>query len=60
MRPIDAHSLERLIRNRLKWHKSYDIEEVLQDIKDAPTIGSGNRKKSRLKTARNTHFKRIE
>ena len=60
MRPIDAHSLERLITNRLKWHGSYDIDEVLQDIRDAPTIGLGNKHKSRLKDARKKHLKRIE
>lgn len=60
MRPIDAHSLERLITNRLKWHGSYDIEEVLQDIRDAPTIGGSCRRKSRLKDALKKHFRRIE
>ena len=38
MRPIDGDSLVRLIKIRLKWHKDLTIEEVIDMIKEAPTI----------------------
>lgn len=38
MRPIDADSLVRLIEIRMRWHKSYTKEEILNDIKQAPTL----------------------
>jgi len=55
VRPIDATSLERLIRIRLKWHKSYSIEEVLQDIKNAPTIDLDNVHESCTEEASQAH-----
>lgn len=38
MRPVDADSILRLIRIRLKWHKELDVDEVIDIIKDAPTL----------------------
>lgn len=38
MRPIDADSLIGLIGIRQSWHTGYTIDEVIQDIKDSPTL----------------------
>lgn len=38
MRPIDADSLLRLIKIRLKWHKDLDIEDIIEMIREAPTV----------------------
>lgn len=38
MRTVDADSLIRQIKIRVKWHKDYTIEEVIEDIKSAPTV----------------------
>jgi hypothetical protein len=38
MRNIDADSLIRAIKVRLKWHKDLEVEEVIRMIKDAPTV----------------------
>lgn len=54
MRPIDADSLVRLIQTRLKWHGTYTIEEVIRDIKDAPTLNTLEYKKC-TKDARKKH-----
>ena len=40
MRDIDADSLIRAIKVRLKWHKDLDVEEVIQMIEDAPTVNT--------------------
>lgn len=40
MRNIDADSLIRAIKIRLKWHKDLEVEEVIQMIKGAPTINT--------------------
>lgn len=38
MRAIDADSLIGLIGIRQAWHTGYSVEEVVEDIKQAPTI----------------------
>ena len=38
MRSVDADSILRIIRIRLKWHKELDIDEVIEIIRDAPTL----------------------
>lgn len=38
MRQIDADSLLRLIKIRQKWHKNLDVDEIIDMIRDAPTI----------------------
>lgn len=38
MRAIDADSLIGLIKIRQAWHTGYSVEEVIEDIKDSPTI----------------------
>lgn len=38
MRPVDADSILRIIRIRLKWHKELDIDEVIEIIREAPTL----------------------
>ena len=38
MRAIDADSLIGLIKIRSAWHTDYSIEEVIEDIEQAPTI----------------------
>ena len=55
VRLIDATSLERLIRNRLKWHKSYSVEEILRDIRDAPTINPKDLHESCTEEAQQAH-----
>lgn len=50
MRPIDADSLLRLIKIRKKWHKELDIDEIIDMIRDAPTIDENC-----TKDARETH-----
>lgn len=51
MRPIDADSLIRMIQIRYAWHKDYTIEEVIEDIKAAPTVEVG-KDESRCDTLR--------
>lgn len=38
MRTVDADSLIRQIKIRVKWHKDCTIEEIIDMIKDAPTV----------------------
>lgn len=40
MRAIDADSLIGLIKIRCAWHTGYSIEEVLEDIEQAPTLNT--------------------
>ena len=44
MKIIDGDSLARMIEIRYAWHKDYTIEEVLEDIKQAPEINSTDKK----------------
>ena len=43
MRAIDADSLVRLIRIRSKWHDGLTVEEVVEMIKEAPTLEDKDR-----------------
>lgn len=47
MRLIDGDSLVGLIKIRLSWHTDYSIDEVIQDIKDAPEINTVNKNEIR-------------
>ena len=38
MRAIDADSLLRQIKIRRKWHKEISLDEVIEMIKQAPTL----------------------
>ena len=38
MRAIDADSLIGLIKIRKAWHTGYTIDEVIEDIKNSPTL----------------------
>ena len=55
MRPIDADSLVRLIEIRMRWHKSYTKEEILNDIKQAPTLTLEELHENRTKDVRVAH-----
>ena len=45
MRAIDADSLISLIKVRQAWHTGYSIDEVIEDIKQAPELEKYDRTK---------------